>query len=318
MSRTERETHSCVVSSRQDRAAVGPQRRAAARRLEADEAAAARGDADRAAAVVRVRDRAPCRSRPRPRTPPLEPPVVRSVSHGLRVGPYASGSVVGTSPSSGVFVRPTQTKPASRKRRARLSVWFARQPASFRNCMPSWCGSPATRAREVLEQERARRGTDRRAVCPAPRRAPARSSGWMTALSSGFSFSMRLIAASTSSSGDASPARTSSACAVASRNASAIGSSCYGVQRRAASRPGLPVRAAPRPGTARPRGTGAPTSCTPIGRPDAVDVQRHRHRGLAGHVERRGEDRERQQAGAAGRRAGSGRRARAAARRASA
>ena len=46
--------------------------------------------------------------------PPLEPPVVRVVSHGLRVGPYASGSVVGTMPSSGVFVRPMQTKPASR------------------------------------------------------------------------------------------------------------------------------------------------------------------------------------------------------------
>ena len=27
--------------------------------------------------------------------PPLDPPVVRLVSHGLRVGPYASGSVVG-------------------------------------------------------------------------------------------------------------------------------------------------------------------------------------------------------------------------------
>src|SRR5688572_4007361 len=44
--------------------------------------------------------------------------------------------------------------------------------------------------------------------------------GWMTALSSPFIFSMRLIAASTSSSGDASPVRTSSACAVASIAAS--------------------------------------------------------------------------------------------------
>src|SRR5450432_2004051 len=54
--------------------------------------------------------------------PPLEPPVVREVSHGFRVTPYASGSVVGTSPSSGVFVRPTQMKPASRYFRASASV----------------------------------------------------------------------------------------------------------------------------------------------------------------------------------------------------
>src|SRR5207247_6812312 len=46
--------------------------------------------------------------------PPLEPPGVRIGSHGLRVGPYASGSVVGTMPSSGAFVRPTHTNPASR------------------------------------------------------------------------------------------------------------------------------------------------------------------------------------------------------------
>ncbi len=54
--------------------------------------------------------------------PPLDPPGVREVSHGLSVGPYATGSVVGTRPSSGVFVRPQQTNPASRKRRTRLSV----------------------------------------------------------------------------------------------------------------------------------------------------------------------------------------------------
>ena len=46
--------------------------------------------------------------------PPLEPPEERVVSHGLRVGPWARGSVVGRRPSSGVFVRPTNTKPARR------------------------------------------------------------------------------------------------------------------------------------------------------------------------------------------------------------
>src|SRR5918912_1059586 len=36
--------------------------------------------------------------------PPLDPPGDRSRFHGLRVGPYASGSVDGRSPSSGQFV----------------------------------------------------------------------------------------------------------------------------------------------------------------------------------------------------------------------
>src|ERR1700716_2035454 len=54
--------------------------------------------------------------------PPLEPPVVREGSRGLGVGPYAAASVVGNNPSSGTFVRPQQTNPASTKRGTRLSV----------------------------------------------------------------------------------------------------------------------------------------------------------------------------------------------------
>src|SRR5688572_3258998 len=45
--------------------------------------------------------------------PPLEPPVERDVSHGLRVGPYASGSVVGTRPISGQFDFPRKTAPVA-------------------------------------------------------------------------------------------------------------------------------------------------------------------------------------------------------------
>ena len=48
--------------------------------------------------------------------PPLDPPGVREVSHGLWVAPQATGSVVGTLPSSGLFVRPAMTSPASRNR----------------------------------------------------------------------------------------------------------------------------------------------------------------------------------------------------------
>ena len=49
--------------------------------------------------------------------PPDEPPGVRSVSQGLRVGPKRRGSVTGRIPNSGMLVLPTSTKPASRRRR---------------------------------------------------------------------------------------------------------------------------------------------------------------------------------------------------------
>ncbi len=39
------------------------------------------------------------------------------VSHGFRVGPCTTGSVVTVSPCSGVFVRPAMMKPASRNLR---------------------------------------------------------------------------------------------------------------------------------------------------------------------------------------------------------
>ncbi len=46
--------------------------------------------------------------------PPDDPPGVRDVSHGLRVGPKRSGSVTGRIPSSGVLVLPTMIAPAAR------------------------------------------------------------------------------------------------------------------------------------------------------------------------------------------------------------
>ena len=58
--------------------------------------------------------------------PPDDPPAVRVTSHGFRVGPNASGSVVGMMPSSGVLVRPTTTRPAAWKRAARCDVTCAR------------------------------------------------------------------------------------------------------------------------------------------------------------------------------------------------
>ena len=49
--------------------------------------------------------------------PPDDPPGVRSVSQGLRVGPNRRGSLTGRIPNSGMLVLPTSTKPASRRRR---------------------------------------------------------------------------------------------------------------------------------------------------------------------------------------------------------
>src|SRR6516162_7379795 len=50
---------------------------------------------------------------------PLDPPGERARSHGLCVGPNASGSVVALAPTSGVLDLPIETRPAARNRRAR-------------------------------------------------------------------------------------------------------------------------------------------------------------------------------------------------------
>ena len=106
MSRTERETHSCSLSIDRSGDCSGPldtrprdglrptrPQQLAGMRIEPPPSDAwATGTMPLATAAA---------------APPLEPPDVRSTLHGLRVGPYASGSVVGTSPNSGVFVRPT-------------------------------------------------------------------------------------------------------------------------------------------------------------------------------------------------------------------
>ena len=46
--------------------------------------------------------------------PPLEPPLVRLGSQGLRQAPSASGSVTGARPNSGALVLPTKISPAFR------------------------------------------------------------------------------------------------------------------------------------------------------------------------------------------------------------
>ena len=48
--------------------------------------------------------------------PPLEPPGERTSSHGLSVGGWMSGSVIGIAPYSGVASLPRKTKPLARRR----------------------------------------------------------------------------------------------------------------------------------------------------------------------------------------------------------
>ena len=118
-------------------------------------------------------------------------------------------------PSSGVFVRPTTTSPAARNRRASAVSSAARKPASFRKRLPMWCGSPAM----AMPRSFSRNGTPRNGPSgsvPAASRRAASNRSWITALISGFTFSMRSMAASTNSRGDTFPSRTSAACAVAS------------------------------------------------------------------------------------------------------
>ena len=75
--------------------------------------------------------------------PPLEPPGVRVRSHGLRVAPHATGSVVGTLPSSGLFVRPAMTTPAARYRATSVVSASETTCASLNATLPLLIRCPA-------------------------------------------------------------------------------------------------------------------------------------------------------------------------------
>jgi hypothetical protein len=72
--------------------------------------------------------------------PPLDPPGVRSTSHGLRVTPHRTDSVNGHSPSSGIVVLPTTTAPAARSRRTTSASSAAR---AVKASVPRLVTSPA-------------------------------------------------------------------------------------------------------------------------------------------------------------------------------
>ena len=143
--------------------------------------------------------------------PPLDPPGVRVVSHGLRVAPHATGSVVGTLPSSGLFVRPAITSPAARWRLTSVVSASAMTCASLNATLPLLIRCPAYVAARSLM----RNGTPRNRPLGSSALA-AVSRAWSnhritTALRAGSMRSMRSIAASSSSLGDTSPDATSAA-----------------------------------------------------------------------------------------------------------
>src|SRR5580658_320292 len=145
--------------------------------------------------------------------PPDEPPGVRARSQGLWVAPKRRGSVVGRMANSGVLVFPQITKPASQKRV--VMSWSSGDRYSPERSVPSLNGVPASSAAKSFK----RNGTPRNGPSGSLPLASARArskSGWITALSAGFRRSIRSIAPSTNSCGDAAPLETSCACAVAS------------------------------------------------------------------------------------------------------
>lgn len=73
--------------------------------------------------------------------PPEDPPGLRCRSHGLRVGPHASGSVMPFAPNSGVFVFPKMTSPASIQRCTTVACSVAGSDMKARE--PAEVGTPA-------------------------------------------------------------------------------------------------------------------------------------------------------------------------------
>ena len=143
--------------------------------------------------------------------PPLDPPGVRVVSHGLWVAPHATGSVVGTLPSSGLFVRPAITSPAARWRLTSVVSASAMTCASMNATLPLLIRCPAYVAkRSLMRNGTPRNGPSGRSALAAVSRAWS-NQRITTALRAGSIRSTRSIAASSSSLGETSPDATSAA-----------------------------------------------------------------------------------------------------------
>ena len=148
-----------------------------------------------------------------PAAPPLDPPGLRFVSHGLRLGPKRRFSAAVITPNSGVLVRPHSTKPASTSASTTSSV--SSLGPSGAPWEPNVTGQPATGVRSLIGIGTPRNGDSspaamRRSASPAAARASS-SLRQVTSLSSGFSLSTAARQASSSSTEDSSRARSAAA-----------------------------------------------------------------------------------------------------------
>ena len=117
---------------------------------------------------------APCAPRPPPPSRRSSRRRCASRSHGLRVGPNSTGSVVALRPNSGVLVRPRIIRPARLCRRHDLGI--RRRRGVGEEARAAGQRHAGLRAAQVLEQERhageRRVAIERRAPRRAPRRRP--------------------------------------------------------------------------------------------------------------------------------------------------
>ena len=146
--------------------------------------------------------------------PPLDPPVLRCGSHGLRVAPQVCDSVSwGHRASSGMFVWPTTIAPAARRRRTTSQSAAA---GSLTTPVPCVVSSPATSMLSLTAIGTPSSGAARpwrRRACAASASASARSARTARkALTAGSRRAMRSRLSSTSSRAVTVPERTSSAC----------------------------------------------------------------------------------------------------------
>ena len=102
------------------------------------------------------------------------PSVDRARSHGLRVAPYAIGSVVTVLASSGMFVRPSDENPAARYRSTSQVSVSSRHPGPSAPASRSGTAHPPRGTRRP-SRGTGRRGTARRAGRRGRVAAPARS-----------------------------------------------------------------------------------------------------------------------------------------------
>ncbi len=136
--------------------------------------------------------------------PPDEPPGVRSGFHGLRVAPCNLVNVWLTPPNSDDVVCAASTAPASTRRWILVSVNDA--TSSAKGTEPCVSGQPSTRSSSLTPTGTPPKGSDTSTVRAASRAASG--SEKHTALRAEASMAARL--ASSSSSGDRSPARKAS------------------------------------------------------------------------------------------------------------